>query len=270
MFFLSTIVGMFSCNGTKNEANKAGEESVLKETITPLHDYLKLNLPTFTVEDSLNLRSLNSTIYFVNDTKVIDDNDYYIIRDNSSKQLYKIVHSYWPTFNQNLPQDIQVRVLQNDSEGQIIEPVNYIFLGLESFLNECVALEKKELNTKVVDTIIRFYNNELIRLTLPAQIDTLLNRCKSPDNENKAKFTKYIEQKRLILKNKIERKNVLLYSFPCNREDFSFIYFFEINPGITEYVKYPTADTKRYKIEKLFYPGDVNGNNYNLVFMLVD
>ena len=254
---------MISCGDPKNNTIKS-------EKVTPLHDYLKLNLPNFSVVDSLQLLSINSTIYFINDTNIIDDNDYFIIRDNSSKQLFKIVHGYWPIFNGDIPQDLQIRVLENDEEGKIIEPVNYIFLGLESFLNECVALEKQELNPNVLDTIIRFYDKELIRLTLPAQIDTLLNRCIPYDKQNKAEFKKIIEQKRSILKNKIGRKNVLLYRLPLNWEDYSLIYFFEINPGLTDYSSYPKIDPKRFKLEKMFHPREINGNNYNLVFMLVD
>ena len=247
IFYFALITLILSCGDSNNKTNKL-------QISTPLHDYLKFNLPTFSVVDSLQLRSINSTIYFINDTKIIDDNDYFIIRDNSSKQLYKIVHSYWPIFNGDLPQDLQLRVLENDEEGKIIEPVNYIFIGLESFLNECVALEKQELNPNVVDTIIRFYDKELIRLTLPTQIDTLLNRCKPYDKQNKAEFKKFIELKRSILKNKIGRRNVLLYSLPLNWEDYSRIYFFEINPGLTDYSSYPTMDAKRFKLEKMFYP----------------
>lgn len=268
--YLTIIIILSSCCETKNKAKKSEKDPKFKESLTPLSNYLKLYLPSFSVTDSCQIRSVNSTIYYVKEIGTSDKTDYFIIRDNSSKQLFKIIHSYWPIFNGILPQEVQLKVLENDPEGQILEPVNYIFLGLESFLNECVALEKQELNPYIVDTIIRFYDKELIRLTLPAQIDTLLNRCEPKEKENKAEFKKYIEQKRLILKKKIDRKNVLLYSYPSFRENNSFIYFFEINPGITDYSRYPDVDAEKFNNDKIFLVREVNGNNYNLVFMLIN
>ena len=250
-----------ACNQAKHESHEQHSE-------TPISDYLRSNLPLFTVVDSIQLHSLNSTVYFVDYRHGIDDDDYYIIRDKSTKQLFKIVHGYWPRWNQYLSQEHQLKVLQNDTFGQIVEPVNFEWLGLESFLNNCQALEKKELNPSVVDTIIRFYDKDYVRLTQQSQIDTFINRGILQEKKDKEGYKLYAEQKREIIKKKIEMKNVLLYSYPY--DGTSYMIYFEINPGLNTYSLEPPPNYQEdAESEKIFYAFPPSGNNYNLVYLYI-
>jgi hypothetical protein len=220
------------------------------------------NLPRFTVIDSLELRSLNSTIYHVDDVYAFDDNRYYIIRDNLTTQFFTMVKSSWFTFNCILDEDLQIIILENGSDGRTIKPVNYELIGLESYLNNCRALESRALNPNTVDTILKFYAEELIRLTQPYQVDSIIDSNNSNYSApNKREYKKNNERKRILLKKKIQRQNVLVY------DSYGGLIYVEINPGRNLYdIREQGYDPPWLHDDQFFYPIMPSGNNYCLVY----
>lgn len=234
-----------------------------------INEYLRVNLPRCTIIDSIELYSLNSILYDVDDVNSADEDDYVIIMDRLTGQFYPIVRHHWPSFNRRLPQELQLMVLKSDSAGQIIEPVNYDFLGLEAFLNNCKILENREINLNALDTIFRFYENEFIRITETNQVDKILDRILLSSGEEKSQIASYIEAKRAILMKKILRENVFLYSLPYDWPEF--IVYFELNPGVSTYCFEVTQDDREYlQDNKMFFKPLLHGNQFNLVYLWIE
>lgn len=263
------VITILTCWSVGENHNQPGNQIFHNSSNKKINEYLRVYLPSCTVIDSLDLTSLNSVLYSVDDVNASDEDDYVIIMDRFTGLFYPMVRHHWPSFNRRLSQELQLMVLKSDSAGQIIEPVNYDFLGLEAFLNNCQILKGRDINPNVLDTIFRFYENEFIRLKETNQIDKILDRIIVNSDKGKAQLISYIEAKRSILKEKVLRENVYLYSLPYDWQEF--IAYFELNPGVSSYCFDISPDDREYlQDNKIFFKPALHGNDFNLVYLWIE
>lgn len=267
-YFLIVFMNLI-CWPVEEKHNQTANQVFRNSSIKNINEYLRVNLPRCTVIDSLDITSLNSVLYSVDDVNSFDEDDYVIIMDRLIGLFYPLVRHHWPSFNRSLSQEFQLMVLRNDSAGHIIEPVNYDFLGLEAFLNNCQILKTRDINLNVLDTIFRFYENEFIRLKETSQIDKILDRIILNSDKDNSQSVSYIEMKRSILKDKILRENVYLYTLPYDWQEF--IAYFELNPGVSTYCFDVGQDDREYlQSNTIFFKSALHGNDFNLVYLWIE
>ncbi|MBC7450859.1 MAG: hypothetical protein H7259_05160, partial [Cytophagales bacterium] len=157
LLFIITIV-FFACK----PADKPHATIVKQNILSPIKKYLRdemnskshryLYNDSFIIIDSLLISSLNSTLYQLH-TNTLDDHEYCLIRDNATDLFYKILLSEWGFIGtRDLTSEDILYALNHDE----LEVINYDFMGLETFLNSCRALEDNMLNPKSLDSIISF------------------------------------------------------------------------------------------------------------------
>ncbi|MES2619021.1 MAG: hypothetical protein V4613_14175 [Bacteroidota bacterium] len=230
-----------------------------KDTIpSPIETYIGKELTAYhqaegfsgkyIITDSLEVKSLNSTIYQLHIPHSYDFPHYDVIRDNSSGQFFKVVNSSYIRYPSP---ETQLVILESKDA---IEPVNYDYQGLEAFLNSCVMLRNNLLELEALDSIIMFSKMNLGRVTTEKEIINILNE----GNEPLYRKDRWQERICKALLSKLKGRNVLLYNLHLNN-----MLYIEVNPGFN-LIDYMNRDTALIAERKKEYKNLVKGNLYNL------
>lgn len=253
------------CGKNNKQLKKQPEQ--LNDFSVQVREYMKDNTgdANFEVTDSIKLVSLNSIIYKVDNRGIIDDDDYILIQDCGNKQIYSITNTHWPSFNSNIDKELQYQILANDASGKNIEPINFLDLGIEAFINRSSALNKRPLKDLELDTLIRFTKHKsAIRVSKIEEIDTLISKI-----NRKEDFTheyEHLLRLRPLLEKKIKQKNVLLYRFGWN----PYLSYFEVLPS-NAFCMYDDLKREKECENDLadYYKNIIKGGFYNLKTMLI-
>lgn len=198
--------------------------------------------------DTLVVNSLNVNLYKAR-SRILDDDEFVLIKDNGSGQIYKIVVSSWSTYGiGHVSLDQQLKILESQ---QSIETINYQFLGLEAFLNQSTALREMKLSMDAIDSIFMFWEPMMRKIETDEDIMRIFKPMDSVGTKN------WHNKVTSILKERIRCENALMYEL-----DEVNIYYFEINP----FANCWTPESSDYYEP---YEKRIKGNVYNLRAMRV-
>ncbi len=189
-------------------------------------------------KDSLKVKSLNATLFFVR-FLVSHGTDFEIIRDDESGNYYLIpVYRGYMCFN--YPIAIQALML-NDTIGRFLAPIKPMYkglLGLQQFLNQSAILKKADFSLEQLDTIFQFSTNlpgsyPNVRIRSVERLDSILTTLfsrKSKYDIQDISDTQYI---RHVLEDKLISKKALLYNEPCGLLVYEVSHYKPFNPDST-------------------------------------
>ncbi|MGZ5244155.1 MAG: hypothetical protein ACXWW0_09660 [Bacteroidia bacterium] len=241
---------------TKNETYI---EKYIREEIDFFAEKLEKDfIIDYDIEDSIKVKSLNATLYYISTKNIIDDHDYLVIRDNKTNDFYKCTKPSWSFPNSKIPIDLAYKILS--LETNTIEPVEYHLQGVENFINHSDN-SKRSLTIQYIDTILNFfYKNENKKCYSKIDIQAVV------DSINKVNYSpvKNIKSKELVdlLSKRLNNKYISIY----NVHDC--LLYVELNPimPIEQYLK-KERDTAKYSYDDLrnFKPEGV----HNLRFIRI-
>lgn len=212
----------------------------------------------FEITDTLVMHSLGIVVYRFGTPYAFDDSEYDVIHDLKSGQFFNVVRPGWRSVGMYPSFETTMMLLKDDSE---LETVNYDYMGLESYLNQCAVHSGKVIAQESLDTLFRRHDLEMNRIKNERDLDAYFGQFNSEINPKKVNLLK----KALIKKMKSE--NVFIY------QSYTVLIYFEMNPqnDYWTYLKVYSKDTVYLKDFKDQITNNHQEIKYNLkVFYISD